>query len=455
MAQTTSKRIDIKKILVEIKYSFLHPAEILKGKVFKNTAVLLSGDALARIISLLSLTLTVRALGAETFGILALAETYAKLIDRILNFQAWSGVIKFGAEAAQKGDKQLMGSIIRTGYLLDIGSALCGLAVAYFVAPAVGKLLNWHELVVSTARLYSFLILFNVTGTATGILRLTERFSLIATQRLVYSFTRLSAVLFVVFIKGSLKHFVLAWMLSECLGYLVLNLFAYKISSERKWTALSRGGNSLKTKQFISFVVWTNLSSTADVPVKFLDVFFVSRFVSIEAAGVYKVFQQISHVLKKPVEPLYQVVYPHFSTQVASKDFSGLVKSVLKAFFFLTVASALASLILIASSRWWFPTFFGDEFLKYTNYFVLYISVQAINAATLPVHPLFLALGLVRKNFAIQLTANLCFIVAAYYLGKATGFYGIIGALALHLFLTTGLKAIFSMFELSSGKIKK
>ncbi len=452
MLNSTSEHNGLRKILNEIGYSLRHPGVILRGNIFKNTIILLSGDATARIISLVSLVLTVRTLGPELFGILALSEVYAKLTDRLLNFQSWSGVIKFGAKAIQKSDTGAINNIIRTGYLLDSASAFCGLIVAYLAAPFVGNFLNWNPTVVETARMYSFLILFNITGTATGILRLTEHFSLLATQRLIYSMLRILGVLLVILINGTLHHFVIAWMFSECCGYLVLNFFAYKVMTKNGWNMARDHSKNIKTKQFVSFIVWTNLSSTADIPVKFLDVFFVSKFVSIEAAGVYKVFQQVSHVLKKPVEPLYHVLYPHFSTQVAARTYSNLIKAVLKSFVFLLFAATLASLLLILSSGWWLPTFFGKDFLKYIHFFACFIAVQALNVAILPVHPLFLALGLVQKNFTIQLIANICFMISAWYLGKLFGFYGIISALGIHLILVLCLKSMFSARELKRRK---
>ncbi len=452
MANLTSVHSGLKKVFNEIGYSLRHPGTILRGNIFKNTVILLSGDATARIISLASLVLTVRKLGPELFGILALSEIYAKLIDRLLNFQSWSGVIKFGAEAIQKSDDRAISRIIQTGYILDAVSAFCGLTVAYFVAPFVGRFLGWNTTVVETARTYSLLIMFNITGTATGILRLTEHFSLIATQRLLYSLIRISGVLLAVLFNGSLGHFVMAWMFSECCGYLILNIFAYRVITKNGWNITEGHSKNVKIKQFVSFIIWTNLSSTADIPVKFLDVFFVSKFVSIEAAGVYKVFQQVSHVLKKPVEPLYHVLYPHFSNQVAARTYSNLIKSVLKSFVFLLSAATLVSSLLALSSGWWLPAFFGRDFSRYTGFFSYFIAVQALNVAILPIHPLFLALGLVQKNFTIQLIANICFMISAWYLGSLFGFYGIINALGIHLILVFCLKSIFSARELKRRK---
>lgn len=48
-------------------------------------------------------------------------------------------------------------------------------------------------------------------------------------------------------------------------------------------------------RTFVKFTLWSNIGATADLPVKYFDVFIISM-VSVEAVAVYKVFKQIMSV---------------------------------------------------------------------------------------------------------------------------------------------------------------
>jgi len=443
----------LKKLATEIKDTAKHPRSILKGALFRNTAILLSGDASARLISLASLTITVRSLGPEYFGMLALAETYAKLVDRIVNFQSWSGVIKYGSEALQDERREDMPSLVMAGYKLDILSAIVGFFFAYSLVPQVAKYFGWKQEMVLAAKTYTFLILMNITGTPIGILRLTENFNLLAKQRIIYSFLRFGAVTYAAITKGTLIHFILAWLLSEITGYVILNSYAFKIIKRNNWLP-SKGRIKGAPKGFLPFVLWTNLASTVNVPIRFLDIFLVSSIVSVQAAGIYKVFQQISHVLKKPAEPLGQVVFPYFSKLIAEKSYKNLILSGGKILLLVSFGAFFGATLLGLSAGWWLPGIFGEDFRPFVFYFFLYIVVQALAVAIIPVDALFIALGLVQKNFIIQLLANISFLVSAYVLGRHFGLQGIILALAIHPIIIATMKTTLAVKEINENAFR-
>jgi O-antigen/teichoic acid export membrane protein len=413
-----------------------NPKEVLRHKLLKHTSVLLSGDAIARLISLASLTLTIRAIGPELFGVLAVAETYAKLVDRIFNFQAWTGIIKFGAEALHTKNMEQFKCYILTGFCLDVFSSLLGFIVAFFLAPFVAAFFKWDAFLLKAIQYYSILVLFNFTGTATGILRLTERFSILAWQRIFYAGIKLMAVTSVWLLNGSFHHFLFVWMVSEILGYMFIVLSAFKVVLHKKWLQVC-GANSPKSwkslKPFVSFIIWTNLSSTLDIPTKFLDMFIVSSLVSVEAAGVYKVFQQIGHVLKKPMEPLYQVIYPYFSNDVAKGLPKLAIGNALRSIFFTIPIILVILAISVGLSPWWLPAVFGKEFSRVIPEFAIYMIITGFAVVLNNISPLFVALGFVRANFFIQAVANILFVVLAWLAAGCWGLKGVFIAYGVHI----------------------
>ncbi len=426
----------------------------LKHKLIKQTGILLSGDAIARLLSLASLTITVRTLGAEGFGIIALAETYAKLVDRIFNFQAWTGIIRFGAQAIENKDYETLGIYIRIGFILDLISSVIGFIIAFLAVPIVAHFLKWDYLLGSSVKLYSILVLFNFTGTAIGILRLTEQFSFLAWQRLAYGIIKLSGVSIVWLLGGGLKLFILVWSISEVISYFIIVVKAYAVSKNEGWLKKGKLSKTTSLKPFISFTICSNLSSTVDIPIKFLDIFIVSSLVSVEAAGIYKTFQQISHVLRKPVEPLYQVIYPYLSTKVAKGSPFSAINSSLRATLFMTPMVVLGVGMLIISAPFWLPRIFGEIFRDFVVEFSVYMIVVGFSVLSANISPLFMALGFTAKNFFIQAFSNLTFIFLAWVGGTYLGLNGIIMAYGVHVLLVSSLKIafIFLAFQKPSEK---
>lgn len=429
----------------EIEGIIRHPGQIFRNKLLRQTGILLSGDAGARVLSLFALTLTVRSIGAELFGVIVVAETYTKLIDRVFNFQCWTGIIRFGAQAIHSGNKPVLSSYIKLGALLDVLSSFAGFLFAFFMAPFVVRFLKWDPLMVDAVQTYSFLIMFNFTGTAIGILRLSERFSLLAWQRLFYALIKLLAVIWGWFSGGGLYFFLLSWMISEILGYAFVIGSAVFVAKRRGWLHHgdeSSGPDKFSVMPFISFVLWTNLSSTVDVPTKFLDMVIVSSLVSFEAAGIYKIFQQIGHVLKKPMEPFYQVVYPYFSNDVAKGLPRLAIRSALQNMLFTVIPVSVILIISIGSAPWWLPLMFGNEISRFLTDFAIYMIITGLSVVLTNINPLFMALGFVRENFSIQAFSNLLFLIVAWGGGLQWGLRGVIMAFGVNTAVSSFMKVM-------------
>ncbi|MEJ5301420.1 MAG: lipopolysaccharide biosynthesis protein [Thermodesulforhabdaceae bacterium] len=436
----------LKERIGELGEILKNPKEILRYRLLKHTSVLLSGDAGARVISLVSLTLTIRAIGPELFGVLAIAETYAKLVDRIFNFQAWTGIIRFGAEALHNKNKKALRRYILVGFSLDLLSSFVGFIVAFFLAPFVAGFFKWDEAILNAIKFYSFLALFNFTGTATGILRLTERFSLLAWQRIFYACLKLGAVTLVWLFNGDFHHFLFVWLVSEILGYMFIVLSSLAIVFRKKWLRIEDSSDVSRfeapLKPFIVFVVWTNLSSTLDIPTKFLDMFIVSSLVSVEAAGVYKVFQQIGHVLKKPMEPLYQVIYPYFSNDVARGLHQVAIVNALRSLIFTIPVIGVILAVSVGLSPWWLPAIFGKKFAEVIPEFAVYMIITGLAVVLNNINPLFVALGFVRENFFIQAVSNSLFLILAWLAAGVWDLRGVFIAYGVHIVVSYFAKIV-------------
>lgn len=68
-------------------------------KLAKNVTTVLVGNGGSSIINFFVTIIMVRVLGNTDYGIFLISLQYMNLVDGIVNFQSWVGVIKYGSEA--------------------------------------------------------------------------------------------------------------------------------------------------------------------------------------------------------------------------------------------------------------------------------------------------------------------------------------------------------------------
>ena len=67
-------------------------------KLIANASVLLSGGLLVSILGVVSVVLVARQLGPEIFGVFALFTSTVLVVDRLVNFQSWQAVVRYGSK---------------------------------------------------------------------------------------------------------------------------------------------------------------------------------------------------------------------------------------------------------------------------------------------------------------------------------------------------------------------
>ncbi len=98
--------------------------------LLKNAGTLLSGNVTAAILGFISLSIAARALGRSQLGVLALIQAYVMVVDRLVNFQSWQALIKYGAESMVQKDSGKLAGFVKLSTILDASSALIGSGIA-------------------------------------------------------------------------------------------------------------------------------------------------------------------------------------------------------------------------------------------------------------------------------------------------------------------------------------
>jgi len=413
--------------------------DAVMARLFKNAGILLSGSAVASLLTLATLSVTAQALGTAQFGLLVVITTYVLIVDGLLNFQSWQTLIRYGADALEDHQSGRFKAIIRFCFILDTSSALVGMVVAILMAPLVGNILGWSDHKIQLAILYSMIIVFNVSGAPTGILRLFNRFNLLATQRIIGASFKVTGVIVVSLLDGGLRDFLFVWGLTSILDNVLLLGFGLRELAKRHYADWwhERVEN---WRELLRFSTWTNITSTFDLPVKQFDMILVSALISVEATGIYRIIKQAAQMIAKFADPVYQVVYPQFAVQIANSDYRQAASHAIRIGILLFAVVAPVALVVSLSASWWLEAFFGEDFLQGLSALRLFFFLKFASIGFITIHPLFVAMGFVKANAIIILSTNLIYLVLVGLLGEVYGLDGVVIANGVQFFLVIGLK---------------
>lgn len=403
------------------------------NRLFKNAGILLTGNVGASLLGLASLALTARALGPEQLGILVLIQTYIAIVDRLFNFQSWQAIIKYGAEALEHDRRDDFKGLIKFGTILDMASAIVATVVAILAAYWIGQWKGWDTKLIQMVMLYSLVILFNLSGTPTAILRLFDQFKFFSAQKIFTSVFKLSTVAIAYFCDAGLWTFLLIWMASQVLGYFFLFIVAWWAMRKQGYKQVMKipvGGIGKRHNGLWKFVWTTNLNASLRMVTRELDLLIIGGMAGAAAAGLYKIAKQFSNILAHLSDPLYQSIYPELAKLWTTKMFYEFKQLMMRSSL---IAGSLAMFV------WLFFVFFGkavllltvgQDFTQSQPVLVLYMLAVVIAVCGFPLQPAMLSMGKPHISFWVHVVSTVFYFIL---LPICIALYGIVGAAVSYL----------------------
>ena len=288
--------------------------------LFKNSFIAVIGEGGSSFINFFVIIILIKLLSSEGYGILTLAQTYMTIIDTILNLQCWRGVIKFGEEAKVTNSIDEFFGYIKIGTIIDLSTAILGMIISFCLVNIIGSLLGWSSLIITSAKIFSIVIISHFSGTPIAILRMENKFNLVSIQKITSSLIKLITLLVILFSKGNISviNGVIIYAITDIVSNLILIIMAiWVIHKNYGLKKVITSKFPIKSKEFIKFTLWTSLSDITDIPVNYFDVFIISKL-SLELVSVFKVFKQMIALISKLSVPIYQAIFPQFSKLTAT-----------------------------------------------------------------------------------------------------------------------------------------
>jgi len=409
--------------------------------VLRNAGYLGSTKLIGAALGLVALVCAGRGLDPVLFGVLTLIHTYATGAGAIVKFQSWQLILRYGAPALLRDEPRTAEDSIRLAFGLDLASGLVGMAAAMAVLPLVAADFGIDRGHLVLAMIYCTLVPTMAAATPTGVLRLLDRFDLLAAQQLATPLLRGTGAAVAFFAHLGFPGFVVAWYVADLAGDLILwGLAVRELRRRGMLGALRPGllGTARRLPQAWGFVWTTNIATSLGAGWGPISNLIVGGVLGPAAAGLYKIASTLLDSAGKPADLLTKGFYP----EIVRLDPAGRqpwrlgLRTGL-----LAGAIGLAVVVLILlGGRPLIGFAFGHKYLPAVPLLDLMMVALTISMASFPLQSLLYMVGRQRAALVAQAAATALFLALLAGLAHAFGLEGagsayVLGNAALALFM--------------------
>lgn len=320
------------------------------GKVFarmgRNVVWLLAGRGFAGLASIAYLALAARALGPPGFGTFSLIVAYGSSIASLAEFPSWKAVLRYGAAHLAEQRPVQLANLLGLTATLDCGGALVGALLAYLGAGLAGPTLGWTIAQQHSAALFGAALLLSTGGTATGILRLYNRFDLLSYTEAIGPAFRLVGALLVWALNWHIGALLTWWAIAAFVEEAAGWVAALWIREARLKFGVGPFASAIKENpRVLRFIVHNSCSGSLSLVWNQGGILAVGAYGGPAAAGGYRAACKLAGAMAKPAEILTRVLYPELTRLAASNDRNTLARVALRTSS-IAVLSALALVLL-------------------------------------------------------------------------------------------------------------
>lgn len=392
-------------------------------RVRKNTGLMLGAKIIGAVLALFGLVFAARGLTTEQFGILIFLHAYILFFTGVATFDSWLIVVRRAAggltgEDALRGDPNHFGRIFRFCVSLDLLSASAGFIVAIAIAFLFGRSLEILEGASPYIFFYTFLIFLNQKSASVGVLRLFDRYDLIALNSITIPFVRMVGCGIAWLSDAPFLVYVMVWFAGSVVSYLTLPVLAViEMRKRNLWSNALDGRISLKAPEtkLWRFVLYTNIDTGLAAGATLLPVILAGAVGGPIFAATFRVAQEVATVLAKGTKMVERIIYPEFTSLIAKGEGSRVPVLVLQTGGVMLILGSVIGLIVWLAGPYLLSLAFGAAYADATGLAVLLIMGAAVTAAAGPLFPAFYAAGKPKKVIFAR-ALGLAVMVSSFFL---------------------------------------
>jgi len=412
---------------------------ILK-RVVTNAGMLLGGRTVNAVLSLAYMAIAARTLGVRELGVLVLIQAFAQFLGDVVKFQSWQTIIHYGAQPLAAGETRPFQRVLRFTLVLDLASTVLGIAVGMAGSFLFAGRLGWTPQEAPGAAVFMLTIAFMVSATPIGLLRIFDRFDVMARQAALIAFLRLSGCVAAWLLMPNLTGFLLAFAFGTVGSWLYLAGSALAELRKRNLLAGIPWGDPLSEGMpgVWRFAWNTNLTTTLEVAFTHAATLLVGGLVGPSQAAFWRVGRQVADAIAKPAKLLTPALYPELARLRAEHRHGEMWRLARQVGF---LAGGLGAVLLAISAFAGPPLLaavMGAGFAPAATVMTWQVGAAVIGVFALPLEPMLISLGKPGLAVRVRLTVGALFLAILPWLvttfgliGAGAGLVAAAGALAL------------------------
>lgn len=396
-------------------------------RVVANAGMLLGGRTVNAALGLAAVAIAARALGAREMGVLVLVQAFAQFLGEVVKFQSWQTILHYGAAPLQEGRRADFQRVLRFSLTLDGGSTLLGVAVGIVGSVLFAQRLGWGMAEAPAAALYMATVAFMVSATPLGLLRLFDRFDVLARQAALISLLRVVVSVAALFLAPTLEGFLLAWGVGTVGSWCYLAWSAHRELRKRGLTQdFSWRGPLTEGMPGAWRFAWnTNLTATLDVAFTHVATLMVGALVGPAQAGFWRVGRQVADALAKPAKLMTPALYPELARLRAEARHHAMWRLARN----VGLLAGGVGTVLLGVSALFGPALLtlvmGEAFKPAATVMTWQVAAAVIGVFALPLEPMLVSLGKPGLAVRVRLVVSLAFLAGLPFLVER---FGLIGA---------------------------
>lgn len=300
---------------------------------------------------LAQIALVTRALGLHEFGRLAIVMSFVVLVGQFFDVRVGSAATMFGARRLRARDLSGTTGVFQFSYLIDASTGILGFAVVAALAPFVGPRLLGGG---GTALILLFaltLLISTVDESSVTVLRLLDRFKLLAAYTSALQVLRLALVAGALVVSQTLTAVLIALVIFDLVGAVanvVATALVYRSSLGRSLFA-SAIGHFAEKRQMLRMVFHTNVVSYGKLAQAQLPTLLVGAVSGATQAGLYRLGSAGGAMVGRLSDPAYAAVLPRLSRMWAEGRAAEIRRLIKRATLLagLVMAATLVALVLL------------------------------------------------------------------------------------------------------------
>lgn len=407
--------------------------KIFKNNIAKNFLVVFLGDGFSSVLTLLNLSIMIRVLGLNESSVINLVISYTLVFDTIFNFQSFNSIIRFLPRALIDKDFLKVKGYLQQGFILDIVTALISFFAANLFLEFICNVFKWDRDIINLIRVYSFSILFNLTGTSIGIIRVFNKFKYSSYINVFVNSLKFIFYLLSFIINVNMWYFIVVELWFSLINSILLLTVTNFIIFKNNLRGIFKN-KVVWNNEFLKFNFYCNFMTTLDVPISHLTPFLINKFVGIEFISIYKVIEKIGGIVAKIASPLLNIIYPEISTRVSEEKQKEAVSLVRNLFFIIILFGSLIIVFLSLTYKLWINILIldGERYVLNVLFYVLFVIIKF---SFVGVYPLFMSLGYIKYNVYIVVIANLIYLGVIPFFSSNFNINGVIISQCIQVFI--------------------